>query len=260
MADAMVTPVKGKRPPGQRVNWLAVTFGAQVILFGTFILAFFTIEQSRTSEMHDMQAELHRLRRENFKSSKRLLQANRKVLNKEMDLEHELKGEGDGRYTNDIPYQQEDDEGDHHGAGEEEEEGEGDASAGAGVEHKAGGGKDPLLQGEGNAVPSAPGCASLVKEWWTYEVCPGKTVRQFHAKDTRGEQEGHMLGHFSEEASSATEQKYVAGEACPSAEGGPRGDGLTRRANVALRCVDGASELRIISVRPPTEPVWPLPR
>ena len=62
----METPTLGTRTPKpvkeKRINWLAVTFGAQVILFGTFIIAFFTIEQSRTSEMHDMQSELHRLR------------------------------------------------------------------------------------------------------------------------------------------------------------------------------------------------------
>ena len=62
-----------KRAAGSRVNWLAITFGAQIILFATFIIAFFTMEQHRQTELHDMQTELHRLRSENHRVSKQIM-------------------------------------------------------------------------------------------------------------------------------------------------------------------------------------------
>eukprot|EP00966_Prymnesium_polylepis_P079485 1842213-Prymnesium_polylepis.1 len=98
-ASTPVAAAAKRQPKEKKINWLAVTFGAQVLLFGTFIIAFFTVEQSRTSEMHDMQSELHRLRRENFRTSKKLMQYNKRVLEKEQEIEDDIRG----RAEDDLP-------------------------------------------------------------------------------------------------------------------------------------------------------------
>ena len=199
------TPIaaRGSKPKEKRVNWLAITFGAQVILFGTFIIAFFTIEQSRTSEMHEMQSELHRLRKENYKASKQLMQYNKRMLEKEEKIEQDIKG--------DVPHS---DEGDPGAAKEDEGEYE---------DEKTAAGSDPAVEGPGSSdgsrgaatKSSAPaGCAQLDHEWWIYEVCLGRHVRQFHNKDAKGDAEGHLIGAFSAVESTPTSQNFVNGEVC----------------------------------------------
>merc|ERR1719393_1218640 len=41
-------------------------------------------------------------------------------------------------------------------------------------------------------------CARLLRtgEWWTYEVCVGGLVRQFHEQDKKGAFEEYILGRF----------------------------------------------------------------
>jgi len=85
---------------GGKTNWLFVVLGGQMVLFVLFGIGFFHMEQRRQDELDSLQTELHKLRQDNLKSSKRLLHANSRMLKYEKAIKQELDGEdgvdGDG--------------------------------------------------------------------------------------------------------------------------------------------------------------------
>lgn len=183
-----------------------------------------------------MRKELHRLRRDNFKASKRLLQANKRILDTEEEIEQELRDTLEGEYPNGSDAMEEGEQRAH-----EEEEGELSDSV-----LTSGNTSDVHAQGPAVAESSSilralqHTCVSMARTWWTYEVCLGRYARQSHQKDASGEAADYMLGHYTEKGSTATLQKYVAGDVCGSED-------FTRQANVAIKCVGSASP-RITSV------------
>ena len=72
------------------MSFLLVAAGVQLFLFNGFISFFFSSEQHRSSELTDMQGELHRLRTENSHQAKRLIHANKRMLRYEADIRAEL--------------------------------------------------------------------------------------------------------------------------------------------------------------------------
>ncbi|KAL1528883.1 hypothetical protein AB1Y20_010206 [Prymnesium parvum] len=220
------TPSARTKPAKERkINWLAITFGAQVILFGTFIIVFFTLEQSRSSEMHVMQSELHRLRRENVRRSRKLMEYNKRMLLKEEQIEHDLKGEEL------VPEEGEDDEGDERLPPAADED---------------------AARAHNRTSSAAKGCARLASDWWMYEVCLGRQVRQYHPKNGKGAPEAHVLGVYSAAESTAARHVYADGEACPGRTSHPR------RATVSLRCAPAAAHARIAAVDEPSPCVYAL--
>ena len=73
-----------------------------MILFVLFFIGFFHMEQQRQDELDRMQTELHKLRSENLRSSKRLLHANRRMLKYEAAIKRELGGGGGGGWDDDA--------------------------------------------------------------------------------------------------------------------------------------------------------------
>ena len=165
--------------PSMAVNWLVLLFIAQIVIFSTFMISFFTMESHRQVEQHDMQLELHRLRRDNLAKERKLIQLAERA-------EERLAMAGD--YQLDAEDEGEDDDLD-------------DADA------------DALSSGDGGA--SKAHCAKLRLKWWVYEACLGERVRQVHAADDKGAFEEHLLGLSDGEPRTGPDQLYGRGDACP---------------------------------------------
>ena len=245
------------------MSWLLVVFGAQVVLFLTFIVCFFTMEQRRQGELESMQTELHRLRAENLRSSKKLLHANRRMLKYEVEIKSELNGGGDGEDAEEDELEDEEDAGAADAADEADAEAEAGRMAHDSADPVAHGSIAPAAHieprtapkrvrgasdGDGShahplqdaapatsvlAIPAAlrGKCVEMAQEWWTYEVCFGVSVKQFHdapAKDG-DEPNMHSLGSFvpSTSVGSLWLQRYKNGDACT---------GGTRSSEVKLSC------------------------
>lgn len=164
------------------VNWLALLFIAQIVIFSTFMISFFTMESHRQAEQHEMQLELHRLRRDNLAKERKLMQLATRA-------EEGLESVG---MASDYDV----------GA----EEGEGDLDGSEGV-----------AEAEAS-IPKGDGCARLVVEWWVYEACLGQHVRQYHEADDKGAFEEHVLGKADAEGTPGPDQVYGRGDACPGAD------------------------------------------
>ena len=126
---ASATSVLGTRKAGNggkltTMQWLLVAAGVQLLLFISFIGFFFTSESHRQGELTDMQSELHRLRTENTRQSKRLIHANQRMLKYEADIRAEL-AVGGGRDA-DLD---EDDEEELGARADDDEEAAADAEA-----------------------------------------------------------------------------------------------------------------------------------
>jgi mannosyl-oligosaccharide alpha-1,2-mannosidase len=166
-----------------QINWLVLLFIAQIVIFSTFMISFFTMESHRQAEQHEMQLELHRLRRDNLAKERKLIQLATRA-------EERLGSMGmAGDY--DV------------GA----EEGEGDLD-----------GSDGVAVAEISSTTSDARCARLVVEWWVYEACLGQHVRQYHEADDKGAFEEHMLGKSDGEGTPGPDLVYGRGDSCPSAD------------------------------------------
>lgn len=163
------------------VNWLILLFIAQIVIFSTFMISFFTMESHRQAEQHEMQLELHRLRRDNLAKERKLIQLATRA-------EERLGGMG---MTGDYD------------VGAEEGEGDLDGSEGVAVAE--------VPKGDGS-------CARLVVEWWVYEACLGQHVRQYHEADDKGAFEEHLLGKSDGVGKLGPDQVYGRGDACPGAD------------------------------------------
>lgn len=222
-----------------------------MILSATFLFGFFTMEHTRTNESHDMSEELHRLRAENHRASAQLLAANKQLLKHEAELtrveegrrrvlENELQGDWQGKRDDDAY----DDSLD--GAEGEAEEGEQPAVADdANFDSK---GDDELS----TAVPSvlASLCRQLTWEYWTYEVCIGGSVRQFHQLKEGGSDDSYKLGTFDATLSSTGAHIYERGDKC---QGKNPGHPARRMSKVTLSCVSDATEVELRHVHEPSE-------
>merc|ERR1719223_2474045 len=131
------------------------------------------MEQHRQSELHDMGHELHTLRTQNRHVTKQLLSAekrNTRLL--EAQRQSEVRRQAEADQLDDTGRQQ--DEG---------EEGSSTPSQRAPAKHE---GTWANATSELRSGLSGR-CARLLRqcEWWTYEVCVGGLVRQFHPADTK---------------------------------------------------------------------------
>ena len=106
-----------------RTNWLFVVFGVQMVLFVIVLMFFFHIEQRRQEDLEGMSKEMHKLRSDNLRYSKKLLHANSRILKYEADIKKELDYPEVGAYQEGAMY-----EGEIPGEDHEEESME-DASA-----------------------------------------------------------------------------------------------------------------------------------
>ena len=88
-------------------------------------------------------------------------------------------------------------------------------------------------------------CASLTHDWWTYEVCFGRRVRQYHAISGVDEEDSHSLGAYVR-GTDPRLQRYRGGDACAVGA-------AARSAEVKVECAnaDGADMLTLISVDEP---------
>jgi mannosyl-oligosaccharide alpha-1,2-mannosidase len=165
------------------VNWLVLLFIAQIVIFSTFMISFFTMESHRQAEQHEMQLELHRLRRDNLAKERKLIQlasrAEERLGSMGMAGDYEM----------------------------EAEEGEGDLS-----------GSDGVAVAEAWSPMADGRCARLVVEWWVYEACLGQHVRQYHEADDKGAFEEHVLGKTDGGGKPGPDQVYGRGDACPGAD------------------------------------------
>jgi len=252
----MQTP--GSLPPRQAsgvtssrskgINWLLLVFAAQMVLFMTFIGSFFTMETHRQSELHDMSRELHRLRSENRRVTKRLLSAEKRNTRLLEETQSDLAFERTGQLERD-------DHGSYGDGGGQEGE-DIDASDGS-----QGGGAVPHTHHGtwANATVAVPGglsgrCARLLREgeWWTYEVCVGGLVRQFHDGDSKGKFDEYVMGQFDPSVAlglknGVTHFAFNKGAPCSPTDATPRSARLT------VRCVSDAAvdDLHLLSVTEP---------
>ena len=241
------SPLPPRKSPGSgsKINWLIVVFVVQMVLFMTFVGSFFTMEQHRQSELHDMGHELHTLRTQNRHVTKQLLSAekrNTRLL--------EARQQPMADQLDDTGRLQDDDE-----EGEPEEEGEDDVSSKpsqrAPAKHEG-----TWANATSELRTGLSGrCARLLREgeWWTYEVCVGGLVRQFHQGDQKGAFEEYVLGRFDPSVTlslsgGVTHFAYNRGAACSPTDATPRSARLT------VKCVQGAEveDLHLITVEEPS--------
>ena len=243
-------PPRRSAPGGSKINWLIVVFVVQMVLFMTFVGSFFTMEQHRQSELHDMGHELHTLRTQNRHVTKQLLSAekrNTRLL--EAQRQSEVRRQAEADQLDDTGRQQDDDE-----EGEPEDEGEevsSTPSQRAPAKHE---GTWANATSELRSGLSGR-CARLLRqgEWWTYEVCVGGLVRQFHPADTKGAFEEYILGRFDPSVAltlsgGVTHFAYNRGAPCSPT------DATARSARLTVKCVEGAEveDLHLITVEEPS--------
>ena len=92
-------------------------------------------------------------------------------------------------------------------------------------------------------------CVTKSMGWWSFEVCVGRSVRQFHGSPPRPEDD-HLLGTFDAEATKAAKPKpytavevFSAGSSCGSGS-----SAKPRTARVTYRCALDADLVAIESV------------
>ena len=242
MQASPLPPRKSPGSGGSKINWLIVIFVVQMVLFMTFVGSFFTMEQHRQSELHDMGHELHTLRTQNRHVTKQLLSAekrNTRLLEAQQPM-------ADLDDTGRLP---DDDE-----EGEPEDEGEevsSKSSQRAPAKHEG-----TWANATSELRTGLSGrCARLLREgeWWTYEVCVGGLVRQFHQGDQKGAFEEYVLGRFDPSVTlslsgGVTHFAYNRGAACSPTDATPRSSRLT------VKCKQGAEveDLHLISVEEPS--------
>ena len=263
----MQTPTSGlaagrrERVP-KSTNWLFIVLGVQMVLFVMFFIGFFHMEQRRQDELDGMQVELHRLRKDNLRSSKRLLHANSRMLKYEQQIKDELDGNGGGGLPGD-------DDGDDDGVNADGGADDEDADA---VEDEEAEAEEAKADGNGaahahahpprDAAPAPAGsklskplqgrCLQLNQhDFWVYEVCLGVSARQFHRDDEAAsradEPSSHGLGSYvAADGGLAAVQRYKHGDACGSVGHG------SRSSEVRLRCSLGARKLALVEVREPS--------
>mmetsp|Transcript_1906 Transcript_1906/g.5082 ORF Transcript_1906/g.5082 Transcript_1906/m.5082 type:complete len:417 (+) Transcript_1906:127-1377(+) len=193
------------------VNWLVMLFIAQIVLFSTFMISFFTMESHRQAEQHNLQLELHRLRRDNLAKERKLIQ---------------LAARAEERLGS-MALMSDDYDRDA-------EEGEGDSTES----------NPESIRPIGAYQNGGRKCARLVAEWWVYEACLGEHVRQYHEADDKGAFEEHLLGKSNGTEMRGPEQVYGRGDTCPDG-------GSPRRATLRLQCQDSLSKLEFVKVSEP---------
>ena len=299
------TPMRSGTGKPSTMTWLLIAAGVQMVMFVSFIGFFFSSEQHRQGELTDMQSELHRLRLENARQSKRLIHANKRMLKYEADIRAELAVGGvgdnaDGGGGDDIEDSESEpadkdgnDPDDEEAEAEDEEamamaedsEAEREGGEGGGHGHgsiapaanikpvaaarAAGSSTAGLHHGHPQAAsrPSAAAaaaaaaamppvlrgkCVQLEHEWWTYELCFGRRVKQFHkdhAADapSSANADSHALGAYVAPPEGASPslmlQRYRGGEPCHVGE-------VSRNVEVRLEC-DTVTAVQLQSVTEP---------
>jgi len=98
-------------------------------------------------------------------------------------------------------------------------------------------------------------CASLLMGWWSYEVCPFLSARQFHERDSRGAAESYSLGVRKDEVGSGRTVRPTRGPMTHLLHGGsPCENGHARETEVELVCgVDSTLALIWISEERPCQ-------
>ena len=91
-------------------------------------------------------------------------------------------------------------------------------------------------------------CVQLTHEYWTYELCFGRRVRQFHKSAGGSEDEQISLGRYVAPKGAGHHglllQRYKGGDACAS--------GTNRRSVEAkLVCADGSSDVSLVEASEP---------
>ena len=278
------------------MHWLGIAAVAQLVMFGGFIAFFFSSEQQRQGELIDMQGELHRLRAENERHSKRLIHANKRMLKYEAEIRAELTTHGDEDGFDaedpdaDVGFEALDvAEGKHadNDNDDDEEEREEDGDLSETQDHgsvapsahiqpaasKAGSssnGSSQVHEHHGHpqraSMPSAADaekaaaampamlrgkCLHHESDWWTYEICFGRSVRQYHQakQGETDENDSFSLGRFVAPSSTASHghmlQRYRGGDECAV------GSGTKRSTEVHLRCTTEARALTLESITEP---------
>jgi len=90
-------------------------------------------------------------------------------------------------------------------------------------------------------------CATHQSDYWTYEVCVGRSVRQFRADDS------YMLGNDASFNSKDNVQVYSNGHTCDALPNRP-----ARKTTVRLACQESAKAIRIASIHETSMCVYDL--
>jgi len=236
-----------------RINLLFIIFSVQVLFFFTFVVAFFTMEQRRQAEIHDLQLELHHLRNENLKVNKQLIAADVRRERTRFDLSD------DELTDNYAGYEGEDGEGEEEGDVKSSTASEdvkanainvtrvGYADAWPQRKHKHRLNSLFLNTSQRSPFADAIPCARKKLEYWTYEVCLGYRVRQFHEHDHKEAVEEYLLGTYRPDVSSSPlKQQYADGDPCPTSQ-------HARNVEVQLECAVWQTKLLLTQVYEPSE-------
>ncbi len=88
-------------------------------------------------------------------------------------------------------------------------------------------------------------CVQNTFDYWTYEVCFGKTIKQMHGGDV------YVIAGQADDITGENEQskkqKYSHGQVCSNLPGSP-----ARTTNVVFKCAKQATRPRIIEAREPS--------
>ena len=90
-------------------------------------------------------------------------------------------------------------------------------------------------------------CVEMTHDWWTYQLCFGKTIRQYHANSARTCRRRTTSAHWaitSPRVAPARLQRYRGGSQCAVGA-------TTRSAEVKLECKDVVSEVVLSDVQEP---------
>ena len=209
-----------KLPP-----WLGIVFGIQLFMFMAFIYGFFTFEHQHEREEHELMSELEVLRKQNMEVSKKLVEAEKRFIRRFDDDAVEEAGD-DPEGNNAMEYDESDDE--EAAAAELSEASARAASLAA-----------RMPQGANGGLGGA--CARKKVDWWTFEVCVGERVTQFHDADDHGAFEEHFMGGWVGAAVDVSRGGRVDGAALWRLQykHGERCDGGEERTvEVELRCAE----------------------
>ena len=194
-------------------------------MFMAFIYGFFTFEHQHEREEHELMSELEVLRKQNMEVSKKLVEAEKRFIRRfDDDAVEEAGDEPEG--NNAMEYDESDDE--EAAAAELSEASARAASLAA-----------RMPQGANGGLGGA--CARKKVDWWTFEVCVGERVTQFHDADDHGAFEEHFMGGWVGAAVDVSRGGRVDGAALWRLQykHGERCDGGEERTvEVELRCAE----------------------